>query len=411
MSIGRGRSVPAAAVLVAACVLAAACSDDPAVTTTAPTTTLPPTTTTTEGRVELAPNDEPFLRQGNTGSFVEALQFYLVCTGHGQLSPDGPMMTVDGQFGPMTSDAVAWYQAELRRMPTGDPDEGTFAQLARDCAEPRLVAFPERQGTTRVGGNAAPGDDEVIDLEGVPGRVLTIVVDQGEVQVGLEQADGTRVQQVGLGGGWSGKLPTGVEYRLRVTAAEASSYVLDLGVARPRYINIDFGRMRLASDGFGILTFDDDAERVISRLQSILGPPAEDTGWALGDAAERTCTGNNRHLTWILQPAETGTEHPAVLYVHFSDVDTGSQAFAEYAYVSLDPQAVDAGVMDLATAGGVSIGRTVAEFAEVYGQPVFTDGTSGLTLGGGMLFGITTEGEDDLVWFIGSGDDGCEGYD
>jgi peptidoglycan hydrolase-like protein with peptidoglycan-binding domain len=411
MSAGRKSILPAAALLAVVSLVAAACNGSGEATTTLPPTTIPPTTTTTSARVELEPNEEPFLLQGATGSYVEALQSYLVCTGHDQMAADGPSITVDGQFGPMTADAVAWYQAESRRMPSGDPDEATFAQLARDCAEPRVVAFPDRQGTTRVAGNAAPGDDEVFELEGVAGRVLTIVVDEGEVQVGLERADGTRVEQVSLGGGWSGKLPTGSEYRLRVTAAEALSFALDLGVARPRYINIDFGNMRLAADGFGILAFGDDAERVIGRLQDILGDPTADTGWATGDAVERTCTGSNRHLTWIIQQAETGTEHPAVLYVHFSDVDTGSQVFAEFAYVSLDPQAVDAGVMDLSTAAGISIGRTVAEYAEVYGQPNFTDGNSGLTLGGGMLFGITTEGEDDLVSFIGAGDDGCEGYE
>ncbi|MFH1329145.1 MAG: peptidoglycan-binding domain-containing protein [Actinomycetota bacterium] len=411
MSAGRKRIVPAAALLAAVSLVAAACNGSGEATTTVPATTIPLTTTTTSARIELEPNEEPFLRQGATGSYVEALQFYLVCTGHGQMVADGPTIIVDGQFGPMTADAVAWYQAELRRMPSGDPDEATFAELARDCAEPRVVAFLDRQGTARVAGNAAPGDDDIFELEGVEGRVLTIVVDEGAVQVGLERADGTRVEQISLGGGWSGKLPTGSEYRLRVTAAEAVSFALDLGVARPRYLNIDFGRMRLAGDGFGILTFGDDAERVIGRLQGILGEPSADSGWATGDVGERTCTGSNRHLTWIIQQAESGTEHPAVLYAHFSDVDTGSQAFVEFAYVSLDPQAVDAGAMDLSTAAGISIGRTVAEYAEAYGQPNFTDGNSGLTLGGGMLFGITTEGEDDLVSLIGAGDDGCEGYE
>lgn len=411
MSAGRRTLSPAAVLLAALSLAAAACNGGAEATTTVPTTTLPPATTTTSARIELEPGGEPFLRQGQTGPYVEALQFYLVCTGHGQLTADGPIMTVDGEYGPMTADAVAWYQAELRLMPTGDPDEATFAQMSRDCAEARLVVFADRAGTTRVAGNTAPDDEEIIDLDGVPGRVLTIKVDEGAVQVGLERADGTRVEQISVGGGWSGKLPTGTEYRLRVSAAEAVSYALDLGVARPRYISIDFARMRLESDGFGILSFGDDAERVITRLTSILGAPASDSGWATGDAAERTCTGSNRHLTWIVQQAETGAEHPAILYVHFSDVDTGSQAFAEYAYVSLDSQAVDAGVMDLATSGGISIGNSVAEYAEVYGQPNFTDGNSGLTLGGGMLFGVTTEGEDDLVWFIGSGDDGCEGYE
>ncbi len=411
MSAGRRNLLPAAVLLVAVSLLAAACNGGADATTTVPTTTLPPTTTTTSARMELGPNDEAFLVQGDTGSYVEALQFYLVCTGHGQLAADGPAITVDGKFGPMTADAVAWYQAELRRMPTGDPDEATFAQLARDCDDARLVSFPDREGTMRVAGNTAPNDEELIDLEGVQGRVLAIVVTEGDVQVGLERADGTRVEQVTLGGGWQGKLPTGSDYRLRVTAAEAVSFALDLGVARPRYINVDFGNMRLAADGFGILAFGDDAERVIGRLQDILGEPTEDSGWATGDAAERTCTGSNRHLTWVLQQAETGSEHPAVLYVHFSDVDTGEQVLAEYAYVSLDPQAVDAGVMDLSTVGGISIGHTVDDFAEVYGQPNFTDGTSGLAPAGGMLFGFSTEGEEQLVWFISAGEDGCDGYE
>jgi peptidoglycan hydrolase-like protein with peptidoglycan-binding domain len=411
MSAGRSPRFLAAAATAALLLVAAACNGGAEPTTTVPPTTIPPTTTTTSARIELEPNGETFLTQGTTGPYVEALQFYLVCTGHGQFTADGPEITVDGKFGPMTADAVAWYQAELRRMPSGDPDEETFAQLARDCTQPRLVVFPEFQGTTRVAGNTAPGDEEVISLEGVEGRVLTIVVDEGDVQVSLERTDGTRVQQVTPGGGWSGKVPTGAAYQLRVTGADAISYALDLGVARPRFITVDFGRMRLASDGFGILTFGDDAERVITRLQDILGAPGGDTGWVTGDDGQRTCTGSNRHLFWILQEAEEGTDHPAILYVHFSDVDTGSQAFAEFAYVSLDPKAVDAGVMDLASAAGITIGRTVNEFAEAYGAPNFIDGNSGLALGGGLLWGITTEGEDDLVWFVGAGDDGCEGYE
>lgn len=409
MSAGRKSLLPAVVLLAAGALLAAACSGGAEATTTVPTTIPPTTTTTTSARLELGPNDEAFLVQGDTGSYVEALQFYLVCTGHGQMTADGPTITVDGNFGPMTADAVAWYQAELRRMPTGDPDEATFAQLSRECDQARLVSFPDREGTVRVAGNTAPGDEELIDLEGVQGRVLAIVVNEGDVQVGLERADGTRVEQITLGGGWQGKLPTDSEYRLRVTSAEAVSFALDLGVARPRYVNVDFGNMRLAADGFGILTFGDDADRVVTRLESILGEPTEDSGWATGDAGDRTCTGSNRHLIWVLQPAETGTEHPAVLYVHFSDVDTGVQEFAEYAYVSLDPQAVDAGVMDLATAGGISIGHTVEDFAEVYGQPTFTDGTSGLALAGGMVFGFSTEGSEQLVWSISAGEDGCDG--
>jgi len=411
MSDGGRRAFPAAALLAALSLFAAACDGGAATTTAVTSTSLVATTTTTLGRIELQANDTPFVQEGDTGAYVEALQFYLICTGHERLSADGPVISVDGRYGPITADAVAYYQAELRRIPSGDPDEETFAQLARDCREERSVAFPEGQGVVAAAGNVGPGDDEIFALEGVQGRVITIVVSEGEIQAVLETADGTVVQQVSLGGGWSGKLPTDSDYRLRVTGSLAVSYALDIQVARPRFVNIDFGRMALAADGFGILAIGDDAERVIERLQSILGDPTEDSGWATGDAGSRTCLGSNRHLAWIIQPADEGDQHPAVLYVHFSDNDTGAQTFAEYAYVSLDPQAVDAGVMDLSTAGGVTIGRTIAEFVAAYGQPNFLDGTSGMANAGGMVMGIAPAGGEDLVWFVGSGEDGCEGYE
>ena len=67
--------------------------------------------------------------------------------------------------------------------------------------------------------------------------------------------------------------------------------------------------------------------------------------------------------------------------------------------------------MDLSTAGGVTIGRTIAEFVAVYGQPDFLDGTSGMAEAAGMMMGIATVGGEDLVWFVGAGEDGCEGYE
>ncbi len=39
------------------------------------------------------------------------------------------------------------------------------------------------------------------------------------------------------------------------------------------------------------------------------------------------------------------------------------------------------------------------------------DGSSGLAYGGGMLMGIAPAGDEDLVWYIGAGEDGCEGYE
>jgi peptidoglycan hydrolase-like protein with peptidoglycan-binding domain len=413
MSDGGRRAFPATA-LAAALVFVAACSGGATTTTTSTTvisTSLPATTTTTMGRVQLQPNGPPFLQPGDSGAYVEALQFYLVCTGHDRLSEDGPVITVDGRFGPITANAVAYYQAELRRVPSGSPDEETFAQMARDCGEERSVVFPDHQGVVAVAGNVSPGDEEILNLEGVQGRVITIVVSGGEIQAALETAEGARVQQVSLGGGWSGKLATDTDYRLRVTGAQTASYAMNIQVARPRFVNIEFGLMRLEADGFGILAFGDDAEPVISQLQAILGDPTDDSGWATGDAGGRTCLGSNRHVTWLIQPADEGNQHPAVLYAHFSDEDAAGRVFAEYAYVSLDPQAVDAGAMDLSTAVGVTIGRTIAEFVAAYGQPDFVDGTSGMASAGGMMMGIAPAGGEDLVWLVGSGRDGCEGYE
>src|SRR3989304_4359566 len=66
------------------------------------------------GRITLLPNSTPFILQGTTGPYVEALQFYLVCTGHDEPTP-GATVSVGGNYGPITADAVASYQAELRR--------------------------------------------------------------------------------------------------------------------------------------------------------------------------------------------------------------------------------------------------------------------------------------------------------
>ena len=96
MSAGRKSLLPAVVLLAAGALLAAACNGGAEATTTVPTTTPPTTTTTTSARLELGLNDEAFLVQGDTGSYVEALQFYLVCTGHGQMTADGPAITVDG---------------------------------------------------------------------------------------------------------------------------------------------------------------------------------------------------------------------------------------------------------------------------------------------------------------------------
>src|SRR4030065_389775 len=84
--------------------------------------------------------------------------------------PSSPPPAVGGGPPPHPRAPPPPFQAELRRIPSGDPDEETFAQLARDCREERSVAFPDRQGVEAVAGNVGPGDDEIFAPGGGRGR-------------------------------------------------------------------------------------------------------------------------------------------------------------------------------------------------------------------------------------------------
>jgi hypothetical protein len=88
----KGTRIAFAAVGLTAVVLGA-CTAGSIPTTTSSTTTIA-TTTTLGGRITLLPNSTPFILQGTTGIYVEALQFYLVCTGR-QAHP-GATVSVDG---------------------------------------------------------------------------------------------------------------------------------------------------------------------------------------------------------------------------------------------------------------------------------------------------------------------------
>jgi peptidoglycan hydrolase-like protein with peptidoglycan-binding domain len=390
--------------------VAAACSGG-ATPTTVSTTTSSTTTTTLGDIIVLEQNGPAFIIQGQRGAYVEALQHYLVCDGYAEPVPGEGEVSVDGVFGPITGRAVAYLQASLRRVPSGNPDEGTFAMLARECSEDRDVVFTDRNTVQQIAGNVAEDDDEVFTLSGVEGRVFSIVVSEGEVEVTIEREDGTQVRYLGPGGSWAGQLPSESTYSVRVAATVPTSYLVDLEAARPHVVNIDFGDMYLGSGGIGIAAFGDDADVVIEQLIDLLGEPSGDTDWQTGDAGGQSCRGTNRHLSWVVQAAESGSEIPALLTIDFSDVSDGTRVLAQYTYESDDPRAVDIGAMALATAEGVTIGRSRDEFVAIYGQPSFFDATRGLAWGGGIVFGITAieEGED-LIYYVGAGADGCDDF-
>jgi len=405
--------------LVLACALiAAGCTGEsalaPPISTETTAVTLPPTTTTTMTEfVALQPNGPVFLTQGDRNEYVEALQFYLVCVGRERATADGPGVSVDGVFGPITSSMVAYVQAEMRRVPTGSPDEETFASLARRCGATRSLEFPEDRNDRRVAGNVAPDGDEVLSIAGEPGRTLTIEVGEGAVQFSVRDPAGNVLHDVRDGPRWSGALSAQGEYRIRVTASVTASYSLLIEYPPPPRVAIDFGTLVLGPDGLGVVKFGDEPGDVERLLTGILGEPTSDSGWE-GNA--RGCTGFNRQIRWVIDPAPQGSDHRAVFLARFSDQGFVGPAFAQWEYVTLDTDNVDIGSRSLATALGLSVGSTLTEFVALYGEPLILDRDRGRAdFGSGMRVGIDLGGDaapgfTERVWYLGAGQDGCPDF-
>ena len=400
----------AAAGLVA--VIAAACTGGGLPTTTT-STSLPATTTTTVGgRITLIPNSTPFIIQGTQGAYVEALQFYLVCTGHEEPSP-GAQVSVDGNFGPITADAVAYYQAELRRVPSGDPDEETFALLARDCNQPRTMVFAEGVFTGEIAGNVTPGDDETFEFAAAGGQVLTFEIVEGLVTLGVFAADGSEVETTVNGTRVEVELETAQAYSIRVQAAATTSFRATTALRSPNVLVSDFGPMTLAAEGIGIADLGADPTNTVAVIALVLGQPFDDSGWV--NAPE--CTGSNRHVTWIIQGAAAGgTNHPAFFVADFTDTG-GTPYFSQYAYRSADLVTLDPIARGLTTPDAVTIGSTFDEFVEVYDTPEFDDTVNGVAVADEITFGFRIVGSADSpdgaatrLYYVGAGADGCPDF-
>ena len=368
--------------------------------------------TTLGGRITLIPNSTPFVVQGERGAYVEALQFYLVCTGHEEPTP-GNRVSVDGNFGPITADAVAYYQAELRRVPSGDPDEDTFASLARDCNQARTLAFPEGVFALEIGGSADAGDPEIFEFAAAGGQVLTLDNVEGLVTITILAADGTEVEVGVSGTSTEVELDTAQAYTIRVESAASTSFRIAASLRSPNVLVSDFGPMSLEEDGIGIATLGDDPVNTVAVIALLLGPPIDDSGW---EAAAGSCTGTNRHVSWLIQGDSAGTEHPAIFIADFTDTG-GTPYFSQYAYRSFDLATLDPIARGLTTADGLSIGSTYDEFTAVYDTAEFEDTELGLVHEGDLLFGIqiigtadAPDGTSSRVWYIGAGADGCPDF-
>lgn len=380
-------------------------------TTTTSTTTTVPVPTTVGGRITLIPNSTPFVVQGDRGPYVEALQAYLVCTGHEEPTP-GAQVSVDGNFGPITADAVAYYQAELRRVPSGDPDEDTFASLARDCTQPRTLVFPEGVFALEIGGNADAGDPEVFEFAAAGGQVLTLQTAEGLVTVTVFTADGSEIEGTSTGSGVAVDLSAPQEYTIRVEAATPTSFRIAASLRSPNVLVSDFGPMTLDEDGVGIADLGDDPVNTVAVIALLLGPPFDDSGWETTDA----CTGSNRHVSWLIQGDSAGTNHPAIFIADFTQTG-GTPYFSQYAYRSFDLRALDPIARGLTTPDGITIGSSIDEFTNAYDTPVFDDPDLGLVSEGDLLFGFdivgtpeSPDGASSRAWYVGAGADGCPDF-
>jgi len=397
-----------AGLLAGFALLGSACTTS-AIPTTTTSTAAVTTTTQPGGRIILSANGPAFIQETQKGPYVEALQFYLVCTGHGKPSAEGGAVTIDGSFGPITADAVAYYQAELRRIPTGDPDEATFASLARDCRDERTVTFADGATSVEIAGSTAPGDEEVFIIDGREGQILGLQTTQGLVEIDVAGVDGTVLDSSNAAGPFEAEITKAQQYRIQISAANETSFTIEVSTRSPNVLASDFGPMKLAPEGLAIADIGDDVENTIAVVALVLGPPFVDTGWQAGIPG---CTGTNRHLTWIIQAADAGANHPALLEVDFADLG-GTPFFAQYAYRSFDIGSLDPLARGLGTDEDFTLGSSLEAFEDLYGNADFFDELRGLTnfeermLAG---FGLGETATDRQAWYIGAGADGCEDF-
>jgi len=363
-------------VLAVLALVVAACGDDDATTTTVAddaeettTTTAAEdgTTTTTETAEETTTTTEAprppgaaFILNGETGSYVTALQVYLDCAGYGPID-------IDGVFGDGTAGSVEEAQTDEGKEATGEPDEETFASLSRECDRARDVVFPSGATTAEVAGNVAPGDDEVFNLRVLEGQQMTVRVrSHGIVDLVIQGADGTVLHRPDGSTEIVVEVATSQMYALRVSADAPTSYSLAISVPPAEEdttttTEAQAAGFYLASDGFNEIDFGEGPGRAIASLTGSFGPPAEDTDWFAEEGSETyPCAGQARVVTWLFP----GTEGmmATTLEVVFHDLFTDDPVFAQWRYYltwGYDDTQPESGF--LATVHGLSAGDDYTE--------------------------------------------------
>lgn len=358
--------------LVAMVLILGACGDDGPIaeTTTGETTstTAGDTTSTTAGITTSTtagvpqPAGTAFIMNGETGAYVWALQTYLDCAGYGPI-------TIDGVFGSGTAASVERAQADEHKTATGEPDEETFARLSRACFENRDIVFGDGATSSEVAGNAAPGDDEMLQIRVVAGQQMTVRVDGG-VDVAIQGADGHVLHRPDGAAEITVDIPDTQDYLLRVSAAEPTSYLLTITIPEipeattSTTLAVAAGFL-LASDGLNEIDFGMESEDALAALSDEFGAPGTDTGWVdVEPSPGADCASTARTVTWVF--ASSGQMPSTTLEVMLHDLGFSNPAFAYYDYRLTD--AVDPGHAGgvLSTADGLTLGVPYRE-ALTYG--------------------------------------------
>jgi peptidoglycan hydrolase-like protein with peptidoglycan-binding domain len=374
----------AAGAALALVLVLAACGDDDAGTTEATQATVATSITAAAGgettaaaggettaapsgstsTAALAPGGPAFIRKGETGAFVVALQHYLDCAGHGPLE-------IDGVFGDATAGAVEKAQAAEGKEATGEPDEAIFAALSRECDDPRDVTFPEGATSAEVAGNAAPGDPETFWIRVLEGQTLTLWAESsGAVDLTVQGADGEVLHRPDGSQEFAVDIPTSQLYAIEVASGAAASFTLELSVpALPEESTTSTAAQAegyyLARDGLNEVDFGEGSGRTITALTDEFGPPAEDTDWFTERGTpDRPCAENARVIEW----AFPGTEGmpSSTLEVVLHDGATDDPVFAYYRYYLTYgyDEAVEEGGF-LSTASGLSVGHSYPRAVEL----------------------------------------------
>lgn len=263
------------------------------------------TAETTQTTSALVPPGPPFIRKGETGAYVWALQTYLDCAGFGPID-------IDGVFGDGTAGSVEQAQIDEGKIATGEPDEETFAHLSRTCDVPHDIAFAAGTTSATVAGNAAGGDDEVFRLMVLEGQQMTVAADRG-VAVTVQGADG-EMYQGDASSDVVVDVGTSQMYEIRVSAPNPTSFSMTVSVpALPdetttTSVTAGPDGFHLTTDGFNVVDFGASPEETTAAIDDVyteLNVPAldpEDSGWVTYDASY--CAETARTVTWeILWPS------------------------------------------------------------------------------------------------------------